>query len=68
VNPTAVDYNVLAVYDGVTNINVTAVAINNNGADGNMCNYTVAAGGTTSRTVMLDNQSSAGYLGFSSEL
>ena len=69
VNATSVDYSTLTLYDQVNLVTVTGLTIETAGTLTNNLNVTVASGLTQYRPYMLlSNNSTSGYLGFSAEL
>jgi len=68
VSPTAVDYSLLRLTDGVVSLNATAVSILISDKKTPLLNVSVASGATQYRPYLLQQQSTAGYVGFSAEL
>jgi hypothetical protein len=67
--PSSVDYSSLALYDQVAVTAVTGVTIGNSTAGTTTVRATVASGLTVYRPyILLNNNSTSGYIGFSAEL
>jgi len=68
VQPTSLDYSVLALFDGASVFSVTNLIFYNTGSDA-VCVLATAASLTANRPyVLISNNNSAGYVGFSAEL
>ena len=69
VAPTSVEYSNLGVYDGTSTITLTSVSLNQAAPNGTELTCNAASGITANRPLTLtNNNSTSGYLAFSSEL